>query len=129
MNKRIIGSGVATIVVLAATAAIASYATRESIESSPIKTEQAVIEHHTQAHQEQRLASTEPARQPVQHTAANPPCDDKNIVGTVGGAAAGGLVGSQIGHGTGKTVAVIGGVLGGGYLGNQYIPTRNVSCR
>jgi uncharacterized protein YcfJ len=49
-------------------------------------------------------------------------CDDNNIV-------AGGVVGSQVGKGSGKTAATIGGTLGGAYLGNQAIPTRNVTCR
>ncbi len=38
-------------------------------------------------------------------------------VGTVGGAVAGGLIGTQIGGGTGNTVAIIGGTLGGALLG------------
>lgn len=42
----------------------------------------------------------------------------KQTVGTVIGAAAGGLIGSQIGGGTGRTVAIVGGVLVGGMLGN-----------
>jgi len=46
-----------------------------------------------------------------------------NIVGTVVGAAAGGLIGSQIGHGSGKSVAtgigVVGGGLAGGYVGRS----------
>jgi surface antigen len=40
-------------------------------------------------------------------------------VGTVLGAAVGGLLGSQLGRGSGKTVATIAGVVGGGFLGNQ----------
>jgi surface antigen len=40
-------------------------------------------------------------------------------VGTLGGAAAGGLAGSQIGRGSGNAAATLGGVLIGGFLGNQ----------
>ena len=40
---------------------------------------------------------------------------DRTTVGTVGGAVAGGLIGSAIG-GTGATIA---GAAAGGYLGNQ----------
>lgn len=40
-------------------------------------------------------------------------------VGTLGGAAAGGLIGSQIGHGSGKAAATLAGVLLGGFAGNQ----------
>ncbi len=40
-------------------------------------------------------------------------------IGTVLGAAVGGLLGSQFGGGSGKAVATIAGVIGGGFLGNQ----------
>ena len=39
--------------------------------------------------------------------------------GTLGGAAAGGLIGSQIGHGSGNAAATLAGVLLGGFVGNQ----------
>jgi uncharacterized protein YcfJ len=53
----------------------------------------------------------------VQHQAA---VKDKNrIAGTAIGAVAGGLLGSAIGGGKGKTVATIGGAAAGGYAGNQ----------
>ncbi|HEY8069030.1 MAG TPA: glycine zipper 2TM domain-containing protein [Burkholderiales bacterium] len=40
-------------------------------------------------------------------------------VGMVGGGVAGALVGSQIGHGGGKTVAELAGAAGGAFLGNE----------
>jgi surface antigen len=43
----------------------------------------------------------------------------KESVGTLAGAAAGGLLGSQIGGGTGRMAATGAGVLLGGILGNQ----------
>jgi surface antigen len=43
----------------------------------------------------------------------------KQGVGTLGGAALGGLLGSQIGGGTGKLIATSAGVLLGGFLGNE----------
>jgi uncharacterized protein YcfJ len=53
----------------------------------------------------------------VQHQAA---VKDKNrIAGTAIGAVAGGLLGSTIGSGKGKTLATIGGAAAGGYAGNQ----------
>lgn len=58
-----------------------------------------------------------------------PECDDDNIVGKVVGGAAGGLVGNQIGSGSGNTAATIGGAIGGTLLGEEYIPTKNVTCR
>jgi len=56
-------------------------------------------------------------------------CDDDNIVGKVIGGAAGGVVGSKFGKGNGKTAATIGGSVGGTLLGEEYIPTKNVTCR
>lgn len=43
----------------------------------------------------------------------------KQSVGTVGGAALGGLLGNQFGGGTGKTIATVAGVLLGGWAGNE----------
>lgn len=45
--------------------------------------------------------------------------DPHRITGTAIGAVAGGLLGSTIGGGKGKTVATIGGAAAGGYAGNQ----------
>lgn len=41
------------------------------------------------------------------------------IAGTVGGAVIGGLLGSTIGGGRGRTVATAAGIGAGGYLGNS----------
>lgn len=60
--------------------------------------------------------------------AAKPPCDDNNIVGTLGGGIAGGVLGAQFGSGNGKTAATAAGALGGAALGNHYIPTRGATC-
>lgn len=40
-------------------------------------------------------------------------------VGVVGGAVVGGLLGNQIGGGTGRTLATVAGAVGGGYAGNE----------
>lgn len=40
-------------------------------------------------------------------------------VGILAGAAAGGLLGNQIGHGTGRTLATVAGAAAGGYAGNE----------
>lgn len=53
----------------------------------------------------------------VRHQA--PVQDPKRIAGTAIGGVAGGLIGSQIGGGNGKTLATIAGVVGGGYAGNR----------
>lgn len=44
---------------------------------------------------------------------------DPSGVGVVGGAVVGGLLGNQLGGGTGKTLATIAGAVGGGYAGNE----------
>ena len=44
---------------------------------------------------------------------------NKEIIGTLAGAALGGLVGSQFGGGTGNKIAIGAGVVAGGFLGNK----------
>jgi outer membrane lipoprotein SlyB len=41
------------------------------------------------------------------------------VLGIVAGAAAGGLLGNQVGRGSGKTLATVGGAVAGGYAGNE----------
>lgn len=57
-------------------------------------------------------------------------CGSGTVVGALGGAAAGGLIGSQFGQGSGNTAATIGGVAGGallgGSVGNSY--DRSAGC-
>lgn len=112
-NKKLIGIGVGAVLLVGATAAIASYMTRQSLTPD--------AEITAQAPPPQKVAAAQPPPQPR--------CDDKNIVGTIAGGAAGGVIGNQIGKGSGKTAATVGGVVGGAVLGNQFIPTRNVTCR
>lgn len=52
---------------------------------------------------------------------------NKEVAGTLLGAAVGGLIGSQVGGGTGNKVAIAGGVLAGGYLGNRI--GRSMNCK
>ena len=56
--------------------------------------------------------------QDVQVQRQAPVQDPHRITGTAIGAVAGGLLGSTIGGGKGKTVATIGGAAAGGYAGN-----------
>jgi len=46
-------------------------------------------------------------------------CENKQQAGSLIGAAGGGLIGSTIGQGGGKTAAIIGGAILGGLLGNE----------
>lgn len=41
------------------------------------------------------------------------------LLGKLGGAVAGGLLGNQVGGGNGKTLATVGGAAGGAYVGNE----------
>ena len=54
---------------------------------------------------------------PVTHTA--PSQDQHRILGTVAGAALGGLVGNQFGGGNANKAATAAGVVAGGYAGNK----------
>lgn len=49
-------------------------------------------------------------------------------IGAVGGAVLGGILGNQVGGGTGKKIATIGGAVAGGYAGNE-IEKRQKSHR
>ncbi|QPF71948.1 glycine zipper 2TM domain-containing protein [Roseateles sp. DAIF2] len=90
-----------------------------------------------QQHQQQQ--------QPVASTAAPAPrlCDECSRVvsvqseerqgegsglGAIGGAVIGGLLGNQVGGGSGKKIATVGGAVAGGYAGNE-IEKRHKSYR
>ena len=53
-----------------------------------------------------------------------PAANDNSPIGMGVGAVVGGLLGSQVGGGNGKTLATIAGAIGGGYLGNE-VAKRN----
>lgn len=52
-------------------------------------------------------------------TKRRPVKDENKIAGTLLGAVAGGLLGNQVGGGTGKKIATVAGAAAGGYAGNQ----------
>lgn len=52
-------------------------------------------------------------------TRQKPVKDQHQIAGTVIGAVAGGLLGNQVGGGSGKKIATVAGAVGGGYAGNK----------
>lgn len=115
--------GTAGLLAIAATAATTYYVTRHSITESENASPSVA-------------AAPQPAPVQARHRqdasrqqAAAPKCNDSNIVGTLAGGVLGGIVGNQFGHGSGRAATTIGGTLGGAYVGNQYIPTRNVTCR
>jgi uncharacterized protein YcfJ len=45
--------------------------------------------------------------------------DEHQVIGTVAGAIIGGVLGHQIGGGTGRDIATVAGAAGGGYAGNR----------
>lgn len=52
-------------------------------------------------------------------TRQKPVQDEHRIAGTAVGAVVGGLLGNQVGGGSGKKIATVAGAVGGGYAGNQ----------
>lgn len=115
-NQKVLLGSVIAVAALAGTAIAASYMTRETLTAEAEQPAPRVVH---RAAQPQRVAYQQP------QTA---PCNDHNIVGTVGGGVAGALVGNQFGKGSGRTLATLGGAAGGAYLGNEYIPTRGAAC-
>lgn len=112
-TKNIVALGAGVILLMGATAGASVYVMKDQAHERPSTR---TLAHETVTFNEPR-------------TEALPPCDDDNIVGKVVGGAAGGIAGSQIGSGKGKTAATIGGAVGGALLGEEYIPTKNVTCR
>jgi len=127
-HRKLIAVILGVAFLMAGTAAAASYITRETLQAKDMDKDkattgqQAAAKPKSQAHHQQ-LASA----QTTQTT--QPRCDDSNVLGYLAGGAAGGVLGNQVGKGKGNTAATIGGTLGGAYLGGQYIPLKNVTCR
>jgi uncharacterized protein YcfJ len=63
----------------------------------------------------QQPADAQPAPAPLQSA----PAAQNSPIGIGVGAVVGGLLGSQVGGGNGKTLATIAGAVGGGFLGNE----------
>lgn len=53
--------------------------------------------------------------------------EDHTTVGTLGGAAVGGLVGNQFGKGSGNTAATVGGAVVGGLIGHNQTKPKTKS--
>ncbi|BBB59963.1 hypothetical protein UNDKW_1690 [Undibacterium sp. KW1] len=71
-----------------------------------------------------RVAQSSTHHQPVRNYQTQPAQAKNSPVGIGVGAVIGGLVGSQIGNGNGRTLATIAGAVGGGYVGNE-VAKRN----
>ncbi len=57
--------------------------------------------------------------QDVAVTRQKPVKDENRVLGTVAGAVVGGLLGNQVGGGSGKKIATVAGAAAGGYAGNK----------
>jgi len=71
------------------------------------------VRHHTSYARNDAPADYEPAPRPA------PAPAQPNYVAIGTGAVVGGLIGNQVGHGRGRTLATVAGIIGGGFLGNQ----------
>lgn len=117
-TNTIIAFGAGALLLIGATAGASVYIMENMDDDKPSTTTEAKVSSNDKViYTEQRA------------TVRTVNCDDDNIVGKVVGGAAGGLAGSQVGGGSGKTAATIGGAVGGTLLGEEYIPTRNVTCK
>ena len=120
-RKHMILAGAGVVLLMLVTAGASAYITQNMAEpekkAEVTKTEK--ITWNEERQQPQPQAQAQPAK---------PACDDANIVGAAIGAVGGGLVGNQIGSGKGQDLATIGCAIGGGALGQRYIPTRNTLC-
>ena len=117
---------------LAAAQAASDKANKEALEAQ-VKAKAALDAANTKAAQDAATAQAAQAEK-VRMAQVAALCDTCGIVkevrsekrkgkggalGIIGGAVAGGVVGSQIGNGDGKSVATVGGAVGGAVLGNE----------
>ncbi len=135
-NKNWIIVGIAALILVLVSAGASALITRNNIrdeQTVSVTKEETVtkpVVHHKHVREENiNWNNRAAAPAPIQQAQALPPCDDKNIVGTVLGGLGGGLAGSQFGKGNGQVAATAVGVAAGAVAGNEYIPTRNVTCR
>lgn len=121
-KKKMVLLGVGAVALLAVTAGASAFIATNVANDKDVSEPQKVASAET-IRWDDAPAPQQQAQQPVAKS-----CDDANIVGAAIGAVAGGLAGNQIGSGRGQDLATIGGAIGGGYLGKEYIPTRNTLC-
>jgi len=67
----------------------------------------------------QQIAMSTEVCEDIEVTHKKPPRDKHRVIGTATGAIIGGLLGNQVGGGSGKTVATVAGAAAGGYAGNK----------
>ena len=111
MNKSMLVGAVLGAVGVTAGGAVATY---NLVKSGPEYAEVLAVEPINQNVKTPRQVCKD-----VAVTHQKPVKDQHQIAGTVLGAVAGGLLGNQVGGGTGKKIATVAGAVGGGYAGNK----------
>lgn len=125
-KKEMIFIGLGALLLVGVSAGASAYYVDQRNNEAIVETE--TVSETKTSHQAVPI-QPEPQPAPAQTAQHIPACDDDNIVGKVAGGVVGGLVGTQIGKGGGNKAATIGGSVGGTLLGEEFIPTRNVTCR
>ena len=111
MNKSMLIGAVLGAVGVTAGVAVATYSV---LKSGPEYAQVLAVQPVTETIKTPRQVCKE-----VTLTKRKPVQDEHKIAGTVIGALAGGLLGNQVGGGTGKKIATVAGAAAGGYAGNQ----------
>jgi uncharacterized protein YcfJ len=112
MDKSTINGIVIGVVIATAGGAIASYTMLG--DKAPDYAEVVNVEELTET-----INTPREVCEDVAVTKKAPVKDEHKITGTAIGAVVGGLLGNQIGGGSGKTVATVAGAAAGGYAGNK----------
>ena len=110
MNKSLLVGAVLGAVGVTAGGAVATYSLVKAPESAQVLAVQPV---------KQQIKTPREVCKDVTVTRRAAVKDEHQIVGSVIGAVAGGLLGNQVGGGNGKKIATVAGAVGGGYAGNK----------
>ncbi|WPC06026.1 glycine zipper 2TM domain-containing protein [Pseudomonas benzenivorans] len=110
MNKSMLVGAVLGAVGVTAGGAVATYKLVSAPEYAEVLAVQPVKE---------TIKTPREVCQDVTVTRQKPVQDQHRIAGTAIGAVVGGLLGNQVGGGTGKKIATVAGAVGGGYAGNK----------
>jgi len=111
VNKSLLVGAVLGAAVVTAGGAVATYSL---VKSGPEYAEVLAVEPV-----KQQIKTPREVCKDVVVTRQAPVKDQHQIVGSVIGAVAGGLLGNQVGGGNGKKLATVAGAVGGGYAGNK----------
>ncbi|MFZ3202411.1 MAG: glycine zipper 2TM domain-containing protein [Pseudomonas sp.] len=110
MNKSMLVGAVLGAVGVTAGGAVATYSLISGPEYAEVLAVQPIKE---------TIKTPREVCEDVTVTRQKPVKDQHQIAGTAIGAVVGGLLGNQVGGGTGKKIATVAGAVGGGYAGNK----------